>query len=89
MARRRFVAYGLVQGVFFRATAAEEARRMGLTGRIWNRDDGAVECVAEGDADRLDRFGGWLARGPRLARVERLETADLEGPARYTEFLVG
>lgn len=84
--RRRFVVRGRVQGVNFRATAVDQARRLGLTGRIWNRDDGAVECVAEGEPDALERFRGWLAQGPRMARVEEVETADLDGVARYREF---
>ncbi len=84
--RRRFVVHGLVQGVFFRARAAEEARRLGLTGRVWNRGDGAVECVAEGEAGALTRFREWLGHGPPRAVVERVETADLAGPSEYTEF---
>ncbi len=84
--RRRFVAHGRVQGVNFRATAADEARRLGLTGRVWNRDDGTVECVAEGDAAALDRLREWLSHGPRLARVERVEVTDLGGDAEYGDF---
>ncbi len=80
--------HGLVQGVFFRTTAAEEARRLALTGRVWNRGDGAVECVAEGDAAALDRFRDWLRRGPRSARVDRVEAMDLDGEARYEEFAI-
>lgn len=86
--RRRFVVHGRVQGVNFRAAAADEARRLGLTGRVFNRDDGAVECIAEGDRATLERFGQWLRRGPRLARVEKVEASDLEGAARYGEFAI-
>lgn len=86
--RKRFVVHGMVQGVFFRTTAVEEARRLRLTGRVWNREDGAVEVVAEGDADALDRLREWLAHGPRRARVERVEASDLEGSARYDDFAI-
>jgi len=86
--RRRFVARGLVQGVNFRANAAEQARRLGLTGRVWNRDDGAVDCVAEGDAATLERFREWLARGPRMADVDQVESIDLPGDARYEDFRI-
>jgi acylphosphatase len=86
--RKRFVVRGLVQGVFFRTTAADEARRLRITGRIWNRDDGAVECVAEGEADALERFRAWLAHGPRHARVERVDASDLEEEPRYADFVI-
>jgi len=43
----RFVVRGLVQGVNFRAAVVAEASTRRLTGRVWNRDDGAVELIAE------------------------------------------
>ena len=85
--RKRFVVHGAVQGVFFRTTAADEARRLGITGRIWNRRDGAVECVADGEDAALDRFRDWLAHGPPRARVERVDVAEDAGP-RYPDFRV-
>lgn len=81
--------HGRVQGVNFRVAAADEARRLGITGRVTNRDDGAVECVAEGEATALERFRDWLGRGPWLARVERVEAFDLDGQPRYEDFRVG
>lgn len=86
--RRRFVVHGMVQGVNFRTTAADHGRRLGLTGRVWNRHDGTVESVAEGDPEALERFREWLARGPRLAQVERVDVSDLDGPARYQDFRI-
>jgi acylphosphatase len=86
--RRRFVVRGIVQGVNFRAAAADQARRLGLTGRVWNRGDGSVEAIAEGDAAKLDAFRDWLTRGPRMARVEDLDATDLEGNARYRDFAI-
>jgi acylphosphatase len=88
MPRKRFVVRGIVQGVNYRATAADQARRLGLTGRVWNRADGAVECLAEGDAATLERFGEWLGQGPRLAEVERVEASDAAGDARYEDFRI-
>ena len=86
MSRRRFVVRGLVQGVNFRATAAHEARRLRLTGRVWNREDGAVGVLAEGDAGALDTFESWLWRGPRSAQVSAVERADVAGEHRYDDF---
>lgn len=86
--RRRYVVRGLVQGVNFRASAAGEARRLGLTGRIWNRPDGAVECVADGDEAALARFREWLGHGPAFARVERVDEEAAAGDRSYAEFAV-
>lgn len=86
--RSRFRVSGVVQGVNFRNTATDQARRLGLAGRIWNAADGSVECVAEGEAEALERFREWLARGPRMAQVERVDSADLEGDARYADFRI-
>ncbi|OGN82663.1 MAG: hypothetical protein A2082_01605 [Chloroflexi bacterium GWC2_70_10] len=78
----------MVQGVNFRATAADHARRLGLTGRVWNRSDGAVECVAEGEGAALDRLREWLGHGPRPADVEQVEAVDLDGDARFRDFRI-
>ncbi len=69
----RFTVTGQVQGVGFRYSALAQAQRLGLSGWVGNRDDGAVEGVARGEAMRLDAFREWLRQGPRLARVERVE----------------
>lgn len=84
--RMRFIVRGIVQGVNFRAATAREAAARGLRGRVWNRDDGAVEVVAEGDASRLDELGRWLEQGPRSARVEQVERSAVAGEDRYTDF---
>ncbi|HEV8228358.1 MAG TPA: acylphosphatase [Candidatus Limnocylindria bacterium] len=88
MKRARFIVSGLVQGVNFRAAAAREASARGLTGCVWNREDGAVELVAEGAADSLASFERWLTRGPRMARVENVERTVLGGETRYRDFSV-
>jgi acylphosphatase len=86
MPRARFIVRGFVQGVNFRATAAQEARRLGLTGRVWNRSDGAVGAVAEGASDALGAFEHWLWRGPRSAEVDAVQRSDVDGESRYTTF---
>ena len=86
--RARFIVRGLVQGVNFRNEAVRAATARRVTGRVWNRDDGAVELVAEGDAAALDDLAGWLRESPRLAEVEAVERADLAGARRYQEFSV-
>ena len=79
---------GLVQGVNFRAAAASEATALRIFGRVWNRADGAVELIAEGDERALDELAAWLARGPRFAEVMAVERPDLAGEQRYREFVI-
>ncbi len=88
MTRARFVVRGLVQGVNFRAAAVREAVARGLTGCVWNTADDAVELIAEGDATALAGLHEWLARGPRLAKVEQVDRSDLDGGQRYRDFTV-
>jgi acylphosphatase len=64
---------GRVQGVYFRASAQREAKRLGLTGWVKNKPDGSVEILAEGEEDTLKELIGWSNRGPSAARVERVD----------------
>jgi acylphosphatase len=73
----RFIIAGRVQGVFFRASAAREAARLGVRGHAVNLPDGGVEVLAIGTRERLEEFARWLRRGPPAARVERVDTQDV------------
>jgi acylphosphatase len=88
MARARFVVHGAVQGVNFRATAVREALRLAITGRVWNRDDGAVELIAEGSGGALTSLQSWLNEGPPGAEVREVERTELDGKARYEGFSI-
>ena len=85
MACVRFVVSGRVQGVFFRASTRDEALRLGLTGHARNRPDGTVEVVACGDDAALAELERWLALGPPLAQVSRVEriVAEIAVPDRF------
>ena len=69
---------GRVQGVWFRAWAAEEAVRLGLRGWVRNRADGSVEAQFSGPAAKVEAMVEACRRGPPLARVERLISAAVE-----------
>jgi acylphosphatase len=63
------VVHGRVQGVGYRATTLDEARRLGLAGWVRNRIDGTVEVLAEGAESKLRLFLAYLHRGPWGAHV--------------------
>lgn len=68
----RIQVYGLVQGVFFRASTKQEADRLGLKGWCRNEPDGSVLIIAEGSDKQLDQFEAWCNDGPEMARVDKL-----------------
>ncbi len=79
---------GSVQGVGFRYFALESARALGLTGWVRNRWDGSVEVVAEGPRSALESFLAQLARGPRSAHVDEVESEWNEASGEFGAFNV-
>jgi acylphosphatase len=75
---RRYVVTGEVQGVGFRWAAQGEAERLGVVGRVRNRNDGAVEILAQGEARAMDAFAAWLEQGPRHARVADVDVQPID-----------
>jgi acylphosphatase len=73
--RLHLYAAGRVQGVWYRASTAQEARRLGLVGWVRNLPDGRVEAVAEGNRATLDALVRFCRKGPPLARVTGLEVS--------------
>ena len=85
---RRCLVSGRVQGVWFRASTAERARGLGVTGYARNLADGRVEVLICGDSAAVTALCEWLWEGPSAARVtdvriETLECAD--PPAEFTQ----
>ncbi|MEM7469108.1 MAG: acylphosphatase [Pseudomonadota bacterium] len=69
----RYVVSGRVQGVFFRASARQEALRLGLRGWVRNLPDGRVESIACGELEQINAFEKWLEQGPPMATVSAVE----------------
>lgn len=71
--RARIRVVGVVQGVAFRQSTVDEARRLGLAGSVRNLSDGSVEAEAEGARARVEALVRWCHRGPPSAQVERVD----------------
>jgi len=71
--RRRVIVSGRVQNVWFRASTAKQAARVGAHGWVRNLADGRVEAVLEGSEDAVRQMIDFCSRGPELARVDRID----------------
>lgn len=86
---RRYAVTGMVQGVWYRASAARFAEALGVSGYAHNCQDGSVEVLACGSSAALREFVGWLWVGPPTARVSAVTEiaappATLAWPTAFT-----
>ena len=88
MSAARFLVSGHVQGVFFRASARDQAQRLGLRGYASNLPDGRVEVLAIGGADAIDALQRWLRQGPPHAHVQSVVRESAEDDGREG-FVIG
>ena len=79
---------GRVQGVGFRDFTQDSARTLGVTGWVRNLDDGRVEAVLEGPADKVAALLELLRRGPPAAQVTNLQAADEPPVGDFNSFEV-
>ena len=79
---------GRVTGVFFRAAAQREARRLGVTGWVKNRNDASVEILAEGDEESVKEIVGWSHHGPSAARVEHVDVRYRSYTGEFPDFRI-
>ena len=76
----RLTISGRVQGVGYRDWTITTARRLGLSGWVRNRTDGAVEALIVGDDNAVGEMIDACRRGPTMARVDNvdIEPVDLD-----------
>ena len=90
LASLRAVVRGRVQGVGFRDYVYTRARFLRLDGYVRNLPDGrSLEVVAEGPRSALEQLLEYLRDGPRLARVDAVDTDWGEATGAYHDFGVG
>jgi acylphosphatase len=87
MAIRALVS-GRVQGVFFRQSTRQAARRLGLVGWVRNLADGRVEVWAQGGGEAVEALLEWLWLGPPEALVTGVESQVVAPDPTLQDFLV-
>ncbi|MGQ0616616.1 MAG: acylphosphatase [Acidimicrobiia bacterium] len=78
---------GHVQGVWFRASAEDQAVLWGVAGHARNLADGRVELVLEARREGVEAVLAWAQHGPPGARVDAVRIVD-EEPAGERGFRV-
>ena len=68
---------GKVQGVFYRQTAKEKAKAIGIKGKVMNLPDGDVQIIATGTKEQLDELLEWCRLGPPRAIVSNITSHEL------------
>lgn len=67
------IVIGLVQGVFYRASAKEQAEKLGVTGHVKNIAEGHVEVLICGTPEAVGHMKAWLWEGPAHAHVSNVK----------------
>jgi len=88
MKRVRILVQGRVQGVYYRASARDQARRFDLSGWARNCPDGSVEVVAEGERLQLEQLIAWCRKGPPAAVVTHVDVKWQEATGEFAGFAV-
>lgn len=68
---------GIVQGVFFRKFAKENADRLRIRGFVRNLNSGKVEIVAEGRDENVNEFLGLCSKGPSHANIKDINVEEI------------
>lgn len=75
MKRVHVIVSGDVQGVGYRYTLQDVARRAGVVGWGRNLRDGRVEAELEGEDAAVESVVAWMHEGPPAGHVSSVETA--------------
>ena len=65
-----------MQGVYYRAWTDDTAQSLGLDGWVRNANDGSVEAMFSGPADKVEEMLRRCADGPEAAKVTAVTVTD-------------
>lgn len=65
--------------MWYRESMRLEAERLGVTGWVRNRRDGAVEAAVQGEEEAVEALIRWAWQGPPAAQVAHIESQPDDG----------
>jgi acylphosphatase len=83
---KQIIVHGRVQGVGFRFFVQHVGSRLGLVGNVRNCPDSTVEILVEGTEGKIADLIKQVAKGPSLARVDRVDVIDIPIQGTYGTF---
>jgi len=86
---KRFLVGGRVQGVFYRATVAQHARSLAVTGHAHNLPDGRVEVLAFGEPHAVEALERQLWIGSSASKVTAVDASDVASGEAPDTFRTG
>ncbi|MFH1257432.1 MAG: acylphosphatase [Candidatus Micrarchaeota archaeon] len=79
---------GEVQGVGYRYTVYQIAKKFNITGFVRNLDDGTVEVVAEGEEEELKQFINAISIKDDMIRVEHVAVEWKPAENKFSNFSI-
>ena len=84
--RKHIRFYGRVQGVNFRYTSSNIARKLGLTGWVRNEYDGSVEMEAQGTSELINQLIDEMKNVSPYIVIDNIEQNVIPTKQDETEF---
>jgi acylphosphatase len=76
--KKRLVIEGRVQGVGYRASFADRAIALDLSGWVRNCRDGSVEACVQGAPEQVELIIAWSKRGPPASVVHNVTVEETD-----------
>ncbi|WP_020494018.1 acylphosphatase [Verrucomicrobium sp. 3C] len=86
--RLRVIYSGTVQGVGFRATVARLAQDLSVEGAVWNRRDGRVELLVEGEECAIHQLLDRVEAAHLAPWIQSIDSAWEEPTGKLRGFVI-
>ena len=80
--------YGRVQGVWFRASTRDAAKKRGVNGWVRNAEDGSVDALFQGPKETIEDLIQWCCNHQPHAKVSRHEVSWIDTDEVFSEFKI-